>query len=328
MAKIRNTIFGLALGDALGSRVQHKNFDDIMSHYSDEDLSLLTGQLDISDHTQSGFYLIKAIADIYDPTVTIASQRTIMTEYISRSFIEWKNNSTLPTTRDRDSYNAMIRLDKILDEHVGSTAFFDGANNTSKSSQPIIRSLWLGMLHAKGLLTDGELEQICTLQTAITHTNPAVIHASYITATVLSNLYTGYIQPGEVGHYITRLCVERDEDYGWSDVFHSVKLIPALEESQVFLFAPIADPATTLGMENDVAVTLAHAAMITDALYPVPETALRRAMFTGAASGSIASLTGAWIGATGENTWTGLEHILGSDCHQDLDMIAQYLAAV
>lgn len=329
MRKVRNAVFGIALGDALGSRAQRKNFRDTLNQYGTEDVSTLDNSLKITEHTESGLYLVKSFAAIYDPSVPVSSQRTIMAEYIARAYIDWKNDSSRKGHRDRATVQALNKLEKLLTENIGSTGFFSCANPSSKSSQPIIRSLWLGLLHAKGMLTDGELEELCTLQTAITHTNPTVIHASFICALVLSGLYTEYIQPGEIQHYITKLCLSRDEDYGWSEIFHSLENILELETNQVFLFDEIEDPSMVLGEENSVEITLAHAVMIADALYPDPGTALKRGTLNGAASGSISSLVGAWIGAMGRNNvWGELETVLEEPYREDLEVITDYLSCL
>ena len=329
MRKLRNAVFGIALGDALGSRAQRKNFTATMSNYGDEEFSDLDDSLAITEHTESGLYLVKALSTIYDPTVPVSSQRTIMAEYIARSYIDWKNETAGRGHRDRASIQALNKLENLLADNIGSTNFFGGAASASKSSQPMIRSLWLGILHAKGMLTDGELEELCTLQTAVTHTNPTVIHASFISAIVLSGLYTEYIQPGEIQHYLTKLCISRDEDYGWSEIFHALENILELETSQVFMFEDIEDPATVLGAENNVETTLAHAVMIADALYPDPNAALKRGVLNGGASGSISSLAGAWIGAMNRtNVWSGLEHVLTEPYREDLEVITDYLSSI
>lgn len=329
MKKTTNTVFGLALGDAIGSRAQRKNFATTLKQYQDEDIESLTNTLRISDQTESGLYLVKSFTGIYDLSVPVSFQRTMLTEYIARSYIDWKNTSPLAIKADRSTLNALNKLEILLNGNIGSTDFFYGADTVSTSSHPIIRSLWLGILHAKGLLTDGELEEMCTLQTAITHLNPTVIHASFISAFVLSNLYTEYIMPGEIHHFITKLCLSRDEDYGWSDIFHALEKIFELKDEQIFLFNELEDPSEVLGNENSPAVTLAHAVMIADALYPDPKTVLRRGLFTGAASGSIASLAGAWVGAMNKSyLWQGWENLLDITDQYNLYATGAYLDSI
>lgn len=326
MKKTKNTVFGIALGDAIGSRAQRKNFATTLNQYQEEDISTLKNTLCITDQTESGLYLLRSFTGIYDLTVPVSSQRTILTEYIARSYIDWKNKSLVAKYGDRSTLSALNKLEMMLEENIGSTDFFYGRSQSSTSSHPIIRSLWLGILHAKGLLTDGELEEVCTLQTAITHVDPTVIHASFVSAFVLSNLYTEYIAPGEIQHFISKLCLSRDEDYGWSDIFHTLEKIFDLKDEQIFLFSEVGDPSEVLGNENSPAVTMAHAVMISDALYPDPKTAIRRGLLNGASSGAIASLSGAWVGAMNKSSvWAEWEDLLDETTRRNLYAVGEYL---
>lgn len=329
MSRIRNTVYGLAIGDAVGFRVEGEPYERIVSGYAREDLHTVREKMWVSDDTTMSIYLIKALEDIYNPDIPLQEQNQYLAEAIAHSFIKWFDNPDFILGRGKACKTALQSLKEHLVSNPEIIDLFYGSDERSKGSGTVMRSPWLGILHAKGLLDDNELESLCTLQSLVTHRNLVTIHSSYLTARIISSLFRGEIKPGEVKNFAEQLCFNQEPDDGWDEIVDGLKTIDNLPEDYAEKDATDFDPSSVLGYNGTATEVLAHAVAFIDYFGSDPIEVLRRSIFTGGDSDTIGAVAGAMMGAsTDENIWHGIDDIIEDIFIDDLDEVVSYLKLI
>lgn len=329
MSRIRNVVYGLALGDAVGFRVEDEPYERIVNGYTREDLRTVREKMWVSDDTTMSLYLLKAIEESYLPETPLADQMSHMAEEIAKSFIGWYENPDCLNGRGRACKTSLLALKLHLESNPEIMDMFYGSDDISKGSGTVMRSPWLGILHAKGILTETELESLCTVQSLVTHRSLTAIHASYLTARIVSALFTGEVKPGGVKNFAEQFCFDKEPDYGWDDLIDALQSIENLPEDYAAKDATDFDPSSVLGYGGSAYEVLAHAVAFVDYFGNDPVEILRRSIFTGGDSDTIGALAGSMIGAsTDENIWNGIDDIIEDFFVDDLDGAVSYLKLV
>lgn len=311
MSRIRNIIYGLALGDAVGYRVEGEPYERIVNGYKHEDLYTVQEKMWISDDTTMSLYLIKALKESYNSELPFKEQAPELAKSIATNFLLWLEDADCLAGRGITTTYALKSLRTHLESEPLIIDYFHGSDDQSYGSGSIMRSPWLGLLHAKGLLDDKELESLCTIQSLVTHRNLTAVHSSYVTARIISELYTENIKPGEVRKFIEDLCSQQEEDYGWAEIQEGLKLLDDLPENYASTDASDFDPSSILGQEGTAIAVLVHAVAFIDIFGNNPVEVLRRCILTGGDSDTIGALAGAMAGASYDaNIWSGLEDII------------------
>ena len=311
MSKIRNIIYGLALGDAVGFRVEDEPFERIVNGYKSEDLKTVREKMWVSDDTTMSLYLMKGMSKSFNPDAPIKEQMPFIAENIATSFLEWLVNPDCLVGRGQTCKTALIHLQTHLNENPAIIDYFHGSDDISKGVGSTMRSPWLGILHAKGLLNDTELENLCTVQSLVTHRNLTAIHSAYLAARIVSALYTGETEPGKVRNFAEKLIFTKEADTGWDEIIDSLKLIDELPEGYKDKDADEFDPSSVLGYGGTASEVIAHAVAFVDAFGTDPVEVLHRAIFTGGDSDTIGAIAGAMAGACyEENIWEGIDDIV------------------
>lgn len=326
MSKIRNIVYGLALGDALGFRVEGEDYRTIINGYLHENFDDIREKLWVSDDTTMSLYLIKAIEEAYDPFLPFENQKPKLAESIGRNFLAWYDNPDCLLGRGRGCKTALASLKSHIESQPLIIDMFHGSDDRSKGLGAAMRSPWLGVLHAKNLLSEKELEELCTIQSLVTHRNPVSVHASYLTARIVSALYTGQTQPGHIRSYVTSLCQQHPADEGWETILEALAKIDELPENYSFLEPHEFDPSSILGYDGMATSVLIHAITFVDTFGANPLQVLRRAIFTGGDSDTIGSLAGAMVGACNEaEVWESIEDLIEDFVIEDLESVISYL---
>jgi ADP-ribosylglycohydrolase len=329
MSRIRNVVYGLALGDAVGFRVEGEPYERIVNGYVREDLRTVREKMWVSDDTTMSLYLLKAIEEAYDAQTEISEQMPALAESIATSFIAWYDNPDCLTGRGHACKTSLLALKEHLASNPEVIDMFYGSNDQSKGSGTIMRSPWLGILHAKGLLNDTELENLCTVQSLVTHRNLTAIHGSYLTARIVSALFTSSIKPGQIQEFAQNLCFEQEPDEGWDDLIDALQSIDNLPEDYATKSVTDFDPSSILGYGGSAHEVLAHAIAVVDYFGSDPVEVLRRSIFTGGDSDTIGAIAGAMVGAsTDANAWDGIDDIIEDFFVDELDTTISYLKLV
>lgn len=311
MSRIRNIIYGLALGDAVGYRVEGEPYERIVNGYQHEDLYTVQEKMWVSDDTTMSLYLIKALKEAYDPAIALKEQAPELAKSIAANFLLWLEDADCLAGRGITTTYALKSLRTHLDSEPLIIDYFHGSDDHSYGSGSLMRAPWLGLLHAKGLLDDKELESLCTIQSLVTHRNLTAVHSSYVAARIISELHNETIQPGQVRKFVEELCSQQEEDAGWEEIREGLKLIDDLPEDYAQKDASDFDPSSILGQEGTAIAVLLHAIAFIDVFGSNPVEVLRRCILTGGDSDTIGALAGAMAGASYEvNIWAGLEDII------------------
>lgn len=327
MTKESNIVYGLALGDALAFRVEAHSHESIVSMYGNENFYEMREELYVSDDTTMSLYLIEALNNSYKPDKKLKKQLPYLTEQIALSFLDWYVNPDCLLGRGRACKTSLATL---LSNFENNDSMFDphsGSDDYSKGSGTVMRTPWLGVLHAKGLLGNKALEKLCDAQSMITHRNLTAVHAAYLVARIVSALYTEDIKPGDVRSFAEKLCREQSQDAGWDEILDSLQNIDKLPKNYFLLEAEDFDPSAVLGFGGTAYEVLTHAIAFVDMFGSFdPVEVLKRSMFTSGDSDTIGAIAGAMIGATTkDDIWDGLTHILEDHIIGQLDDAVGYL---
>jgi ADP-ribosylglycohydrolase len=342
MSKIRNSVYGLALGDALAYRTEFLSFRNAVTEYGKEDPRKLDSRLLISDDTQMSLYLVRGFRHGYNTNLTFDEQDYEVIEAISLFFIDWLNDynnnrapgmacisSLMFLNQEVSSLSYLKR--KIIQHRRSVDDFLVGGerNSNSKGSGTVMRSPWIGVLNAVGTIPDNALEKFCNVQSSITHQHPTALHASYLTALLTSKLYKGELQPGTLGEYAIDFCKSQESDLGWRELTAAFEKINKLPKNYASLAAEELDPSSVIGSHGTAEDVLVTAIAIIDSHGSDPIDVLRRCMFTGGDSDTIGAVAGGILGAYyAENIWEEIEHLVEEQYVPELEDVITYMESL
>lgn len=328
MSKIKNSIYGLALGDALGYRTEFLSFQNSLTEYGSQNVYDLRDELLVSDDTQMSLYLLRGFSNTYDSRALYAGQEKDIIVSIASQFLIWLNDPENCRAPGNACIGSMRELERTIIRSVNwQNAFVGGAiNRNSKGSGTVMRSPWLGLLNASGVVPDENLESLCNLQSALTHQHPTALHASYLTALLTSKLFTGELAPGELKSFSEDFCASQPSDLGWRDLTRTLENINDLPAGYKASHFSDCDASNIIGAsmtaENVLVTSIAYIDYFGDDAVEV----LRRSMFNSGDSDTIGATAGGMIGAYyDEPVWDGLEHLVESRYVPELEWAISYI---
>jgi len=188
---IKNSVFGLAYGDAWGYVTEFLRFPQIKSKFP---IPMPT-PAKISDDTQMSLYSINAIVKAENVLSKLNNENTLSyaewTE-ISQSFGEeyliWLDD---PRNSRAPGMNCLATL-TILKQYPNYEGF-EGSNIDSKGCGANMRNPWFGVLPYNA----STVKYLSLIQSAITHSHPLALSSAVLTALTVQALYTGEVKPGQ-----------------------------------------------------------------------------------------------------------------------------------
>lgn len=328
MSKIKNSVYGLALGDALGYRTEFLSFENSLTEYGSQNVYDLRNELLVSDDTQMSLYLLHGFAKSYNSRTAYAKQEKDIIVSIADQFLIWLTDPENCRAPGNACIGSMRELERTIIRGVNwKNAFVGGAiNKNSKGSGTVMRSPWLGLLNATGAVPDEHLESLCDLQSSLTHQHPTALHASYLTALLTSKLFTGDLAPGQLKSFSDDFCASQPSDLGWRDLMRTLSYIDDLPANYKDSHFSDCDASDVIGSnmtaENVLVTSIAYIDYFGDDAVEV----LRRSMFNSGDSDTIGATAGGMIGAYyDESIWDGLEHLVENQYVAELDWAVAYL---
>jgi ADP-ribosylglycohydrolase len=300
-------LFGSAFGDAFGAPTEFMSVSAILRKWSPDGPTDLEGNpIRVTDDTQMmiavGFALIACKDDLSPDSLERELRRT---------FVEWLDSPDNNRAPGMTCLEACRRLQQNL-------PWLEATHLHSKGCGANMRVAPVGLLNKD----EKTRSAIAQFQSAITHGHPTALAASDLTAYAVTLLIDG-CEPSkllsEMRRYakMQKLVYHKDwlgdlwkqtnmsspEEFisrGWTEC------LDALEKIDIALFSRNydADPCLSTG-EGWIAEEALATALLCFLLYPNnPEKVLQRAAVTSGDSDSIASLAGAFAGAThGISVW-------------------------
>lgn len=328
MSQVKNSIYGLALGDTLGYRTEFLSFENAIAEYGSENIYELAPELLVSDDTQMSLYLLHGFANAYNPKRSYATQEKDIIVSVANQFLIWLTDPENCRAPGNACIGSMRELERTIVRGVNwKNAFVGGAvNKNSKGSGTVMRSPWLGLLNATGTVPDESLESLCNLQSSLTHQHPTALHASYLTALLTSKLFTGDLAPGQLKTFSEDFCASQPSDLGWRELIRTLGNIDDLPANYKRSHFSDCDASNIIGAhmtaENVLVTSIAYIDYFGDDAVEV----LRRSMFNSGDSDTIGATAGGMIGAYyDEPIWDGLEHLVESNYIPKLDWAINYL---
>lgn len=90
MSKIKNSVYGLALGDAIGYRAEFHSYAKALNDYLDEDLTEPTeDRFLITDDTQMSLYLLDGFLNAWEEQKRYTGNSDLYIEEIANNFLLW-----------------------------------------------------------------------------------------------------------------------------------------------------------------------------------------------------------------------------------------------
>lgn len=310
---IRNTILGLAYGDAWGWPME------FMPYYKIEALRLgFPSEAVITDDTQMSLYTIRAMLKQYNdyPSSALAAFVKNPSEANSNEIRKAFADELLVWMLDPDNVrapgiNCMETLTNLLavdQSSKGMVTGLEGTNNWSKGCGANMRNSWLGLLP----YSEDVVARLSVLQSSVTHNHPLALSSSALTALVVHGFVNDKIAHGQVFDYVLEKTNELiNSDTGWAveyseglrDLYDYLKgsrnmysLALQSDESR--------DVCSFLGEGKVAEEALLLAIFAVDKYQDSPVDGLRRLAQTSGDSDSIAAIAGAFLGsATAAPIW-------------------------
>lgn len=292
----KNSIIGLALGDAYGKNTEFVPFEYLRRDNYDPSDPLTTPEgekeehLLVTDDTQMSIYVTEALGYITD----FHNEEKVAQAFI-KSFINWFDDER--NTHDRAPGNACMGSISLMKRHLASpfASLAPGAyaDDNSMGCGTIMRSGWMGL---DTRIPDDAFDKVVSIQSEITHGHPLATGSSVILARLVREVRENGLTPDRYLEYALTLVEQNPQWAELSEYLANVELaVSKMEEGLDHLYAY--DPCSDLGGGWIAPETLALAIAIGTAYHSTPGLALQRASLTGGDSDSIGAVTGALIGA-------------------------------
>lgn len=307
MSKIRNSIYGLALGDALGYRTEFLTYKNALQACGHHPLGEKGKKLSVSDDTQMSLYLMQGFKDSYNSKIPFKQQTDTISRAIAQQFLLWLHdleNTRAPGGTCLSSLRQMERNFSVEEDPIESLILASSHNKQSKGSGTVMRSPWIGLLNAKGLIPSEQLKAFCYRQSLFTHAHPTALHTSYLAALLTSKLYSNELFPGQLQEFCLYICNKKAGITGWNELakdFEAVKYLP--KDFAQSKFSDY-DPSDYLGKDGKASTVLITAVVLIDNFGHNPLEVLKRSTFSSGDSDTIGAVAGGIIGACyEENIW-------------------------
>ena len=299
------TLFGLALGDALGAKTEFMNVAEILRTFPPHGPQEPKGNpILVTDDTQMALAVGEALLEAERPYTA----RTLE-EPLRRAFIDWSNSPDNNRAPGLTCMRACANLERGIPWYEATVA-------TSKGCGANMRVAPVGLLPlGKDSVTDTTRAAIAQFQAALTHGHPTGLAAADLTAATIADLANGGDVeglPGRLRAYAQnqrtvyhadwlgplwqRAGVRSPEAFiarGWDECLEVLNRLDAALQ----VMDRESDPCLATG-EGWVAEEAFATGLLCFLLFPHdPVAAIRRAAVTKGDSDSIACLTGAFAGA-------------------------------
>lgn len=329
MGKIRNSVYGLALGDALGYRTEFLNFKNALDTVGSIDFETIDTKLHISDDTQMSLYLMDGFKQVYDPEISYPEQAGDIIRSIAQQFLVWLHdpeNIRAPGNACISSLRYMERNFSVTDDPIEIILQSSSPNRESKGSGTVMRSPWIGLLHAEGAIPEHDFKTFCYQQSMLTHRHPTALHAAYLGSLLTSKLYSNELQPGQLHEFCVYVCDKKINLPGWEELkqdFLAVKYLPKDYDTSHFSQY---DPSGYLGKDGKASTVLVTAVAMIDRFGHNPLEVMRRCVFNSGDSDTIAAVAGGILGACYEdNIWESVEGVIETAYVPWLDKTVAYI---
>lgn len=294
--RIKNSLIGLALGDAWGKDTEFVPYEYLVrDKYDASDPFLMFDgkrkeNLIVTDDTQMSIYVVKALKSIND----FYNYDEIKNAF-NTAFIEWFDDEK--NTHDRAPGNTCMSSISLMKEHKLSpfaNLKHDGyTNSDSMGCGTIMRSGWIGL---DSRIPEGALENVTQIQSEITHGHPLATASSVIFAKLIREIRTTNIQSGDYIDWIEQEVSHHPEWYELNEYFKNIPTaVNSMNENPDDLLAY--DPCSDLGGGWIAPESFALAIAIGQVYEDKPIMALRRSSITGGDSDSIGAIAGTLLGA-------------------------------
>jgi ADP-ribosylglycohydrolase len=299
------TLFGLALGDALGARTEFMNVAEILRTFPPHGPQEPKGNpILVTDDTQMALAVGEALLKAERPYTVSTLEGPLR-----RAFIDWSNSPDNNRAPGITCMRACANLERGMPWYEATVA-------TSKGCGANMRVAPVGLLPlGKDGVTDTTRAAIAQFQAALTHGHPTGLAAADLTAATIADLASGsdvaglpgrlraYAQSQRTVYHVDwlgplwqRTGVRSPEAFiaqGWDEC---LKVLNRLDVALQIMDRE-SDPCLATG-EGWVAEEAFATGLLCFLLFPHdPVAAIRRAAVTKGDSDSIACLTGAFAGA-------------------------------
>ncbi|MER7716785.1 ADP-ribosylglycohydrolase family protein [Streptomyces flaveolus] len=310
------TIFGLAIGDALGYPTEFLNIAQLSGRYGSWrqlELPVRSGVARVSDDTQMTLAVAQALADVAKHDVSSLSAATFEPALRAR-FVAWLRSPDNDRAPGRTCLDACVALER-------GAPWQEATVMASKGCGANMRVAPVGLLPG---LSAEQRAGAAQLQAALTHGHPTALAASDLTAHAVW-LLTHNCHPSELlprlRHYARSARRTYHGDWlgdlaqragatdpaafiahGWDETLAALDTVAAALDRP----DPERDPCEVAGA-GWVAEEALAVALYCFLLFPdKPVAVVRRAAFSSGDSDSVAALAGAFAGASiGGSAWPG-----------------------
>jgi ADP-ribosylglycohydrolase len=324
MSRIRNSVYGLALGDAFGFITERMRFPEIVKQYGDGQY-LPTGKtLQVSDDTQMSIVLIDALHRFHGEDKNKPLERG--SRYVlMNDFVSWMSSGK-PRGAGKATVNSLKELKRDpRDPHAYGSL-------ESKGSGTVMRAPWVGLC---SFIEDDMLEDFSWEHSLITHNSASTAYSAYLTSLITRRLHEGSLAFGNIMDFALETAEEIFSSDGITigdlsqvdEIIGFINRIKKMPEDWAYMSLDDIDVCTYTGTAGRGDMVLAAAIAIADAYGEEdPIQGIQRAMISDGDSDTIGALAGAFIGAGHDgDIWEDLPDVLEDEYRSELERIIYYL---
>lgn len=334
--KIKNAIYGLAIGDATAYNYEFLSADQTKKILEESNYDWLNPNIDkileVSDDTQMSIYLLEAFFNWKESNEPY--NRFI--QHAAERFVTWYQDPRNNRAPGNACINATYALSKLAGGYPKNMLTLiknDGALDrwgkrytpNSMGSGTVMRSPWLGLLHAEGIISSGELTYFNEKHSILTHGHDAANHSANLASIITSKLLTDGYQGKNWIFNIVEDFISHTPNKELEDMLLKLKAIP--NEWFTMKDHKNTDINEYFPSQWTSPYVLGSAIAILIATVGNPVAMMQRCMINNQDSDTIGAVAGAFVGVCSDDPdfWHGIEQKLELDYLEELDtLIARF----
>lgn len=322
-SRIKNTVYGLAIGDALGYPTEFISIEESLDKFGGQELSEWNDNLTISDDTQMSLALFNGFIEWQ----ASGDHENGFVYHVATEFLNWLDdgrNNRAPGMACLNSLKALKQQSEGSPRNIPSQDLAEWGKSTtpdSMGSGTVMRSPWLGMLHGLGLMDNRQLANFSKQHSMLTHGHDSAAPAAHLTALITSELIsTGYHGTGEVLGMVCKYAnVTKDPEI----LEMKTRLLNIPEEWFESDDHENADVGQWFSSHWKATNVLGSAIAVFAASNGDPDALVKRLMFNSQDTDTLGAIAGAFLGAASndDNLWGHLPSLIEDDYQYELNEV-------
>lgn len=326
--RIRNTVYGLAIGDALGYPTEFLSVKESIRLYGGEPLWERVDPLIVSDDTQMSIALVKGFLKWHES----GDHQNGFAYYVADEFLEWLDDPRNDRAPGNACISSLSALKQRANHHVRDidrhelSSWGHLTTPNSMGSGTVMRAPWMGLLHGLGIITGDDLADFSRQHSVLTHGHDTATTAAHLTSLITSRL----LRHGDRGGGgVLSLMARYAHDSGDAEIQEMKTRLCRIPDEWFFdEDHENADVGQWFSSHWKATNVLGSAFAVFNSSHGNPHNLASRIMFNSQDTDTLGAIAGAFLGASNgdPDLWGHLPELIEPDYLAELDWIADSIS--